>query len=276
MTDIAPAAPAAPATPPPAAPAVAAAPTQTWTDGFSDDLKGYVQNKGFQNPGELLESYRNFEKLQGVPQNQILKLPQNLDISTPEGRAVFERLGAPKDAKEYKIDLPKEGGDQQAADWLRDYAHKNALTHKQVENLVQGWNELQTGRNSAMTEAQAMELKNQNDGLKKEWGAAFDQNINVAKAAARVMGLEAKQVDALEASLGFSETMKLLHKFGSATGEHSFVSGAPANAGLLSRDQAMSKISELSSDRSFGARLSRGEAEAKRQWDNLHKMAYYE
>ena len=92
-------------------PTPASAPTPTdWTTGLNDDLRSYVQNKGFKDTAAVVESYRNFKKLHGVPQDRILKLPENLD--TPEGRAISERLGAPKDAKDYSINLPKEGADE--------------------------------------------------------------------------------------------------------------------------------------------------------------------
>ena len=56
------------------------APASTdWTSGLTDEMRGYVQNKGFKAPQDVVESYRNFEKLHGVPQDRILKLPENLD-----------------------------------------------------------------------------------------------------------------------------------------------------------------------------------------------------
>jgi len=54
-----------------------------WYAGIADEgLRGYVQTKGFKDPGALAESYRNLEKLQGVPQERLLKLPpgESVDI----------------------------------------------------------------------------------------------------------------------------------------------------------------------------------------------------
>ena len=83
-----------------------------WTTGLSDDLKGFVQNKGFKAPTDILESYRGLEKAMGAKAEHLIKLPENMD--SPEGRAIWERLGAPKDAKDYKIGLAKEVGDRKS------------------------------------------------------------------------------------------------------------------------------------------------------------------
>lgn len=260
-------------TPAPAAPAPTPTPSD-WTSSLSDDMKGYVQNKGFKDAGMVLESYRNFEKLQGVPQERLLKLPENLDISTPEGRAIFERLGAPKDAKGYQIEVPKEGGDEKLAEAFKEFAFKNGLTQKQAEGIVKGWNELHASKAQAQVEAMVAKSNDQQVALKKEWGAAHDQNINIAKAATRNLGLSQEQVDALESSIGFDGTMKLLHKFGSATGEHGYVPGSPAGGGILPPAAAQARIKDLQKDPGFAKKLMDKDSEATRQWNDLHKMAF--
>lgn len=244
-----------------------------WTSGFSDDLKGYVQNKGFKGPQDILESYRNFEKLQGAPQDRILKLPE--DMNTPEGRQVWERLGRPKDAKDYKIEIPKEHGDPALAEELRQIADKNNFTHSQIEGLVQWWNGRTEAGMKAFTEAQVQAKNNADQTLRKEWGAAYEQNRNVADNAARTLGLGEKELGALAQALGPDGALKTLLKLGKATGEADFVSGGPAGRGsLLSPEQSKNEINSLMSDPSFTKRLMSKDADAVRKWDNLHKMAY--
>src|SRR5690606_18358521 len=84
----------------PAAPA-ATTTTQTtatdWTSGFSDDLKGFVQNKGFKDPASVLDSYRNLEKLMGTPKERLLRLPENMDDANAMGE-IYTRLGRPQTA----------------------------------------------------------------------------------------------------------------------------------------------------------------------------------
>lgn len=246
---------------------------QEWTTGLSDELKGYVQTKGFKDPGAVLESYRNFEKLQGVPQDRLLKLPETVDLSTAEGRAIFERLGAPKEAKEYDVKVPAEVGDEKFVEWFKETAHKNGLTRKQAEGFINSLSETTLNQLKVQTEASQAKLQQEEAGLKNEWGAAFEQNTNIAKAGARALSLSKEHLDALEGVLGYSNTIKMLHKLGSATGEHEFIAGKPAGGGVLTPAQAAARLAELGRDKGFYARIKAGDADAKKQWHDLNMMA---
>ncbi len=259
-------APAAAATPP------AQAAPQDWTTGLPDDMKGYVQTKGFKDPAAVLESYRNFEKLQGVPQDRLLKLPESMD--TPEGRAIWERLGAPKDAKEYKLDIPKEIGDEKLAEWAAGEFHKLGVPKGMAEGFVKAWNDRAMADMKTAQEQQQLQITNANNTLQKEWGSAFDQNKNIADAAARAIGMTPEEVKAFGQALGPEKAMKYLHKLGLATGEHAFVTGQSAGNGIMTPDQAKGRIKDLIADKAFGTKLNSGDAEAKRQWQTAHEMAY--
>ena len=252
-------------------PASAPAPTD-WTTGLNDDLRSYVQNKGFKDTAAVVESYRNFEKLHGVPQDRILKLPENLD--TPEGRAIFERLGAPKDAKDYSINLPKEGADEALANGLREVAHKTGMTQRQVENIVNWWNGLNETRTKQSAEEIQAKLNDAQNNLKKEWGAAFDQNRQIADQGAIKLGMSEAEVQALGNVLGPDKAMQLLYRMGRSTGEAPFISGQNAGGNIMSPDAAKGEIARLRSDPGFGKRLMSGDADAKQQWNRLNEWAY--
>jgi hypothetical protein len=255
----------------PASTASAAPAPTDWTTSLNDDLRGYVQTKGFKAPQDVVESYRNFEKLHGVPQDRMLKIPENLD--TPEGRAIFEKLGAPKDPKEYKIEFAKEAADAQAADWFRDVAHKNGFTHRQVENFLKAYNERAQTMTKAQMDAHESVIKEADMALKKEWGSAFEQNKSIADQAAIKLGMNETQIKALGAALGPDKALKLLADLGKATGEAGFVTGQTAGSNMMTPEQAKSEIRGLMNDQAFIARVSRGEPEALKQWNRLNQMA---
>ena len=294
-TATSPAAPAAPAstsaamtaTSTPAAPTstgAAPAPATTesvnpgsWMAGFNDDLKGYVGNKGFKDPGALADAYRNLEKLQGVPQDRLLKLPESFydekGALTSDGRAIFERMGAPKDPKDYGIEAPKEGGDAVRLEGFLKAAHEMGLTKAQAQKLAATDGAYMQQVLEAQ-KAQATQVFNdQQKALQTEWGAAYDSNRNIAADAARRMGMDAKKIDALSAALGHAETMKLMASIGKSVGESAFVQGQRANT-PLEPASAKTRISELMADKDFGQRLMNGEADAKATWQRLHEQAY--
>lgn len=243
-----------------------------WTSGLNDEMKGYLQNKGFKDPQAVLESYRNYEKLQGVPQDRLLKMPENMD--TPEGRAIWEKLGRPKDAKDYSLTVPDEAGGQEAADWFRAIADKGNFTQKQLDTLVGDYVAQELAEKKTAADAAQAKLISANDNLKKEWGLAYEHNKLLADEGARAIGATDEDLKALGQIMGPDKAMILLHKIAGATGEATFVSGQSANAGVLSPDMAKNKINELSNDEGFRKRLLSGDQDAKKQWDNVNKMAW--
>lgn len=241
-----------------------------WTSGLSDELKGYVDTKGFKDPASVVDSYRNMEKLMGVPKERLLKLPDKEDA--PEWGDIYQRLGRPEKPDGYKLELP-EGANKEFAEWAQERFHALGLTRKQGEALSAEWNKYMTEQGAKMSLEQEQRSKEEVAALKREWGSDFDRNTQAVDAAATALGLDEKQVAALGQALGKAQTLKLLHKISASTSEAGFVSG-DAPGGAMSANQAKLKIQELQSDREFGKRLVTGELQAKNLWDSLHKTAY--
>jgi len=246
-----------------------------WFKGFNDDLKGYVQTKGFKDPQSVVESYKNFEKLMGAPKDKLLRLPEKADA--PEWNDVYSKLGRPQDPKGYEFTLP-ETMDKEFEGWAKENFHKLGLTKKQGEDLIKGYVELNTSKETAFNSQIQAKAQEQEANLKKEWGAAFDQNIQVAKKAATQFGLDGKMIDNLESALGYDGVMKFLSTIGSKIGEAGFVDSNSAKGfgGAMTPEQARFEISSLKTDTEFGKKYSSGDVEARRRLDQLHKWAYPE
>lgn len=246
-------------TPPPAA----ASGTPAWYDSFDPDTKGYVQNKGFKDPAAVVESYRNMEKLLGKKET-LLSLPEKADA--PEWRQVYERLGMPKEAKEYAI----EG---ELADWGKETFHKLGLTKDQGEKLYKEWNAKQEAAKNAATESYNLKLDEEVKGLEKEWGSAYQQNLTIAKRAVARFGIDGETVDKMEQAMGHGGLMKFLHNLGTGLGEDKFVTSQQNGGFVLTPEAAQNKIKTLMSDSSFVTKLTSGDLSAREEWDRLNKMA---
>jgi len=246
---------------------------QDWTSGLNDEYKGYVQAKGFKDPSMVLESYKNIEKLMGAPKERLMTLPEKEDA--PEWNDVYKRLGKPEKADDYKIDAGKDGNPE-FAKWAKEVFHGANLTTKQAEMVASKWNEYVQGTQKSQMEAMAARSAQDEIALKKEWGAAFDQQINTAKKAAVAFGLQPDMIDKLESSLGFGGLMKFLNSIGSKIGESDFVSGGTRNPGfgVMTPIAAQSRIKSLAEDTAFTQKLMNGDISAKDEWDRLHTMAY--
>lgn len=106
---------------------------------------------------------------------------------------LFERLGRPKDAKEYPalkdlgVQVPAEIKIEEQQ--LRDYAHGLGMTKKQFAELAKATVAERVKASQMTSEARAV--------LKKELGDAFDERLLAAAAAAKKMGASDAEVDSI-------------------------------------------------------------------------------
>jgi hypothetical protein len=245
-----------------------------WIDSISDnDLKGWAQNKGFKEPSDALMSYRNLEKLMGADKaGRTVTLPAKWDDPAEVG-AFYEKLGVPKDPTGYKM---PEGADPEMAKWAPSVFKEAGLTPRQAETLTAKWNEMVSGRSEAMKAQFEAKAAEELTAIKTEWGAAYNDKVAKAKAAAKEFGVDATVADKLESALGTGGLLKFFAGLGEKVGEAGFVDGKGAKSfdGALTPDAAKSEIKALQSDNEFIKRYVAGDAEAKQRMERLHKWAY--
>jgi hypothetical protein len=245
-----------------------------WTDSFDTDTKDFVTQRGFQDPKAVIESYRNLEKLRGVPQDRLLKLPEAPDA--PEWNDVYSKLGKPASPEGYGL-KPKDPNASGFTDWAKTAFHKLNLTTAQGQELVNQFNEYNSAQDAESRAKHETAVQDQTMKLKKEWGSAFQQNIGRAKEAYRQLGIPDAAIDSLEKSIGFDGVIKLFHDLGTKVGEASFISGDVGSSygegSILTPDQANARIRALKQDGDFVQRYLKNEVKAKEQMARLIKMA---
>jgi hypothetical protein len=133
-----------------------APPTTPWYEGKLDaELIGHIENKGWKkdDPGrvaiEATKQARELQKHFGVPPDQLIKLPK--DTTDEAGwRAVRERLGAPKEAKDYDLTSVKHADgkdiDTALADTLRAAMHKAGTPKDSAPEIVKATSSTWTTR----------------------------------------------------------------------------------------------------------------------------------
>jgi len=278
-TATAPAAPAAPTTqsapaaaPPPSAGAqLTSVPTGEWASGFKNEaLKSFVQERKFTDPEQLVERYQNLEKLRGVPEERLLKLPEKMEGD--DARAVWQRLGTPKDAKGYEIPRD-EKSDPTFIEWAETAFHQNNLTKAQALGVVKAYNEKFSADIQAQAQARALKIAQGEETLKREWGPRYEANLNLAKQGAKILGLDANTLDIMEAAQGRDVLFKNLQKIGVGVGESQFIDGGTGTPTTMTAEQAQEEINKLIKDQKFAKKLTRGDVEAKEKWDKLNVLA---
>ena len=273
-----PAAPAAPTgTQVTATPAAPVAQPISWLNGADETTVGYVQNKGWKDPVQVLDGYRNLEKLLGADKaNNAVIVPKG-DADPKEWAAVYDRLGRPTGPDGYKVELPA-GGDKNAHDASLAKFHELGLNKQQGETLMNWYNGLVSQSTQAQEAQRQQTFQSDDQAIKSEWGQAYTQNLAQAQNAARGLGLDAASIDKMSESLGHKATLSLLQKIGSKMGEDTFVTGDNTEkfGAALTPGQAKSEIQSLMQDRDFTAKYLKNDADAKARMSRLHSFAYPE
>lgn len=245
-----------------------------WTDSFDPDTKEYVTQKGFTDPKAVLESYRNLEKLRGVPQERLLKLPETPDA--PEWNDVYSKLGKPATPEGYNLQ-PKDPKHPEFTNWAKDTFLKHNLSTQQGQELVKEFDAFTTAQDQAELAAHTAAVQEQVGTLKKEWGGAYQQNVNRAQAAYRQLGIPDAAIDSLEKSIGFDGVMKLFSELGNKVGEASFVSGDNTQSfgegSILTPDQANARIKALKNDSAWADQYIKGSVKHREEMNRLMQMA---
>lgn len=259
-----------------AAAAAAAGGAKPWHDGVDPEIRGFWQNKGLplDNPKDfglkLTELYKGAEKYIGVPPDQVVKLPK-ADAAPEDLRAFYERLGAPKEAKEYDLSAVK---DQAIADSLRSAMHDRGLTKDAafaVATSVAKALESKTTTDNALT---TNKLAEQKEALTRNWGDKYAYNHLQAIEGARRLGISPEGVKALEGSIGYDQVMEAMRKIGANTREDTFVErGAGGPAGdVTTVEGAHARKAELMADPNWATKYNAGDPAAKREMSRLNQM----
>lgn len=245
-----------------------------WFDSFQNkDVKDFMLTKKFETPEMLADSYRHLESMKGVPADQLLKLPT--EPGSPEWHKVFEKLGKPQDPNGYGLEAAKDiPGSAEFTEWAKQTFHKANLTKDQARMLNEGLNQFTQTTTEAQKTAHAARMQAETEGLKAEWGNAYEQNLNIMKAGAQTFGVDSAKFDAIAATMGVKETFKLFQNIGSKLGEATFVNGQPVGGTHNSPEVAQAQIKAHLADPDFAKAYSKGSVKEKATMDKLFRDAY--
>lgn len=274
-----------PATPPATAPATGATPPTTppatapeWLNGFSDEQKAFIHNKGFDSPVKLLESYQGVEKLIGKKEN-LMEMPAEDD---PERMAkimgIFDKLGRPEKFEDYAMEMhgidatTPEGLEKLKV--LKEKFHKAGLTRDQAADIASGFSELNKAEVEKAQAESAEKRTGEINKLKSEWGVEYDKNIALGQRAVAAYGLSTEVINNIEDGIGTHATLNLLKNMGERTREGSFVDGNSGKGDFMTKEMATSQLAELEKDSTFVGKLKSGDSAAMAKLEKLQNVAY--
>lgn len=269
--------------------------TPSWYEGKIDaETIGMWQNKvgaDLSDPvkvaQKLTEIYRGAEKLVGIRPDELVRFPKDASDEA-SWKNIYTRIGVPAEAKEYDLAGIKTADgkelDAAFADTMRGALHSAKVPKDRAPDVVKAVVKHMDAAEATRAADLTLQVNAEKQALDRNWGPNRDGNLFVAKSALEKLGtaagLKPDQIqagwDALSkvGGIGASYAMEMLRIAGSRMGEDKYVGGGGSHGGVLSQQQALDEINTLKQDRAFGERLFKGDAESKKKWTALHKIAY--
>lgn len=251
--------------------------TPQWTEGFSESQMAIVQNKQWASPQDMANGYEHASKMIGADPSTVLKMPGMDDV---DGfNSLYTKLGRPIEAKDYTFNMSDEMGGSDFTEWMKSASHEIGLSDKQATLLAGKLDQFNTNSITSETTAYQADLTTQSNELKTEWGAGYEKNLLQSKVAAKSLGITPEQIDGIEKTLGYKETMKLFQSLGEKVGEANFTDGEVQSFNnQMTPAQANAAISNLQNDpiflKAWSDKFAPGHKEAVDKKAQLMQLAH--
>ena len=226
------------------------------TDNVSDDFKSLVENKGWKSVDDMAKSYQNLESVMGNP----LVAP-SADATQEDWNKFYERLGRPTDPSNYNMGIDDERAQNltpevkeslnQNIERFKNVAHKNGLTTQQAESVFSEIFDEDYQNEVSKIQEKQQAVEQEKYDLQKEWGPAYEERLDTAKRAAKVVGGEdfSEALDTLEGQVGYKKVVELMYNVGSKMSENGTALGlGETGESAQTTNQAQARLAQLNTD----------------------------
>lgn len=251
------------------------APSIPWLQGADDATVGYVQNKGWTEPTQVLDGYRNLEKLLGADKANNAVIIPKADADPKDWANVYDRLGRPTGPDGYKVALP-EGADAEFQKNISAKFFELGLTKTQGE-AFSNWLHEAVSTGKQQQEVQTLQMRQQEMiELQAEWGAAFNQNKAAVETGMLRLGVDEATADKIGDAIGWRAALNLFAKIGNQIGEPKFVSGEERTGfnSAMTPAQAQARINELRADPAWSKAYLSGGPNSKENKEMQRLMGF--
>ena len=217
-----------------------AAPAPTFHETLPEDIRNEPSLKNFTDAGSLAKSYVHAQRMIGADKVAI----PSASATPDEWRAVYTKLGAPDKPDAYAF----ENVDEDTMASMRQAAYDMGLTQAQANGMAEFYNGQLNGYNEAFNEASNQIAIENQASLQKEWGKAFEQNIDIAQKTAQYLLGGTEMFDEIQLADGsflgdHPAIVKMFHALGKEFGEDQIV--GETTELVMTPDEAKRKIDEM-------------------------------
>jgi hypothetical protein len=217
---------------------------QNWKEALPEEIRGEASLTNVPDVPTLVKNYINAQKMIGADKVAI----PGKHASENDWKEVYYKLGLPRDSKEYNVELdPKTNLDKDFVETFKGKAHEIGLMPNQAKKMAEWFGKINTEVNAEADKQNRQAVINQMNGLKKEWGNDYEQNIIRARAAIMEFADDGMKKFIKDAGLTTNPAfIKLMTKVGETLSEDTLKSHSVSqNANELSPAQANEKIAEI-------------------------------
>jgi hypothetical protein len=190
--------------------------------GVDAELLNEASVKNIKDMNSLVKSYVHAQKMIGADK---VTIPQK-GATQEQWNEVFTKLGLPK-KEEYKLEKEQNTvlGDEFYSK-AQEIGHELGILPHQMNGFVKRLEADAMAKRDAYTQQSKTKVEDAINGLKKEWGDAFDSKLDTAKEVLKKFG-DDKIVEFIQNSGLSSEPMliKLLEKIGGSMKEAKIIEG---------------------------------------------------
>jgi len=246
-----------------------------------EDLQKLVKTKGWKAVPDALTSYANLQKRLGKAAHEDARFKPGEGASDEEKVDFARWLGIPESPEGYgKLEQPE--GVEVPGELLEaapELFHQAGLTPQQAEKLMEGYSRFLAGSQEKSSEVSKLARETETRKLKEEWGAAYDERVDDADRALAKFGVTDDQLVALadHPLFGLNWAMKHFQALGEPMREARMIAPTGGDLGgglgLLSPEEASTKLRALEADPEFQAKMARRDPNAKMQRRRLIEMS---
>lgn len=237
-----------------------------WLGSFPEEARGFVENKGWKEPIDVLKSYQQLEGFLGADKaGRGMVLPRD-ETDAEAYERIYSALGRPEKPEGYGLAESLAGEadvDPYFMETMAGVMHKSGLSTGQAQALAKSYQSHVNIMRDAMVEKHQAEV----DMYSR---TASPATIESARRGFRFLGLEEKDAAAIEMHFGVEKAAEIFAKIGRGLGEDSMPGEAGSGFNGSSR-AAGAKIAELNADRNFRDRYLSGDPHAYKMMEDLHK-----
>ncbi len=251
--------------------------TPDWRAGLPEELASHSAIQDISTIEDLAKATINAQKLVGA--DKIVLPGKEAEASAWD--SVYNKLGRPEKADEYSV--PEEGVSQEIVDQFKKSfsadAHRLGLTNQQFAGLARVVSEQAAATEKTVEEKKTATREEAIQQLREKFGAAYEQNVSLAKTAVERFG--GKELMDKIASRGLGndvEFIEAMSKIGRMVAQDEVVGGGGKQGFVMSPDEAKKEIDRKLADPDFRAAYFTGHhpghSVAIEEMQNLYALAH--